>query len=306
MVNSKIAKFTRGPMNVRGQICPATGGASPCDFEPLGTFDDLSGKVGLVEVMQCKRCKQGISLPLISDVSFLYTGRESQDFQQSDTGLAHTIKRIAFGRQVTKLLRQIGHQPAKILDFGCGSGLFTRCLGDKLGADTVTGSDFEATAPLHLANRQYLSMTELDAHQGSYDLVLAMHVLEHDDDPALLLNRIGSMARSGGTIVIEVPNVECFWARVFGKAWDGWYLPYHRTHFSRVALSALAEHEGYVVTAQSDICVPSMGRSFSNLCGGNKGLGWLLVGIVTHPVQWLGELLSGKPSALRIILRKPD
>ena len=64
--------------------------------------------------------------------------------------------------------------------------------------------------------------------------------------------------------------------------------------------------EGYAVTALLPVCVPTMGRSLSNLAGGNKGLGWLLLGIAAHPLQWAGEKLSGRPSALRMILRKPD
>ncbi len=53
------------------------------------------------------------------------------------------------------------------------------------------------------------------------------------------------------------------------------------------------------------MCVPTMGRSLSNVFGGNKGLFWLLAGIAAHPVQWIGEKLSGRPSALRIVLRRP-
>lgn len=289
----------------RGGYCPASGGAQPCDFRSLGAFEDLSGKVGHVEVHQCRRCGLGISMPPIPDVSFLYEGRETQDFQQDGSRIGHAIKRVAFRRQAQALLRQLDRRPARTLDFGCGSGLFTRCLGDVLGDGSVTGSDFDSTAPADLAGRSYLVAADLDAHKDSFDLVLAMHVLEHDDDAGALLDRIASMAKPGGTIVIEVPNVECAWVSVFGKAWDAWYLPFHRSHFSRRALRALAEERGYTVMAEVDVCVPTIGRSLSNVVGGNKGLAWLLAGIAAHPVQWAGEKITGRPSALRIILRKP-
>ncbi len=291
--------------DVRGGQCPAVAGAQACEFQSLGAFEDLSGKVGDAEVLQCRRCGLGITMPPIADVSFLYEGRASQDFQQGGSRLAHAIKRVAFGLQAQTLLRQIGHKPARTLDFGCGSGLFTRCLGDQLGQGAVTGSDFDPVAPPDLADRPYLAMQDLDPHKGSFDLVLAMHVLEHDDDAAGLLAKIGSMARPGGTIVIEVPNIQCFWTAIFGKAWDAWYIPFHRSHFSRLALRALAEREGYTVVAEKDVCVPTIGRSLSNVFNGGKGLVWLLLGIAAHPVQWLGEVISGRPSALRIILRKP-
>lgn len=290
----------------RGQKCAASGGLSHCDFNSLGAYEDLSGKVGHIEVLQCRDCGIGITMPPIPDVSFLYEGRESQDFQQNSSGVAHAIKRIAFRRQAQTLLRQIGFRPSRTLDFGCGSGLFTRCLGDCLAGELVTGSDFDAAPPPDLAGRSYLSAANLDAHKGSFDVVLAMHVLEHADDAAALLHLIASMARPGGTIVIEVPNVQCVWTLIFKKAWDAWYVPFHRSHFSRLALRNLVETEGFTVLAEIDSCVPTIGRSLSNLFGGDKGLAWLLVGIAAHPIQWVVEKMSRRPSALRIIIRKPQ
>jgi SAM-dependent methyltransferase len=288
----------------QGGSCAASPG-EPCDLHSLGTFEDLSGRVGETSVLQCRRCGLGISMPPIADVGFLYAGRGTQDFRQDGSRLGHAIKTVAFRRQAKTLLAQLPRRPGRTLDFGCGSGQFTRALGDLLGPATVTGSDFEAAPPADLTDRPYLAAAELGPHEGSFDLVLAMHVLEHDDDAAGLLHRIASMARQGGTVVIEVPNVECFWVTRFGKAWDAWYLPFHRSHFSRAALRALAEREGFEILAMHDICVPTMGRSLSNLVGGSKGLFWLLAGIASHPVQWLGERLSGRPSALRMILRTP-
>lgn len=276
----------------------------PCDLHSLGSFEDLSGQVGETSVLQCLRCGLGISMPLIADVGFLYAGRDTQDFKQDGSRLGHAIKTVAFRQQATKLLAQLPQRPDRSLDFGCGSGQFTRALGDLLGADRVTGSDFDTAPPADLANRPYLPAADLGPHAGSFDLVIAMHVLEHDDDAAGLLHRIADMARPGGTVVIEVPNIECFWVALFGKAWDAWYLPFHRSHFSRAALRALVEREGFQVLAEHDVCVPTMGRSLSNLVGGNKGLFWLLVGIAIHPVQWLGERISRRPSAIRLIIRK--
>lgn len=284
--------------------CAAAPGTG-CDLKPLGQFPDLSGKVGEVGVMVCRRCGLGISTPPIADVAFLYAGRESQDFQQDGSRLTRLIKRVAFGLQARRLLSQLGARPRRVLDFGCGSGLFTRRLGDLLGADAVLGSDFDETPPVSLADRAYRSMGGVGELRGTFDLVLAMHVLEHDDEPAALLARIAAMAVPGGTVVIEVPNVECVWVRLFGKAWDAWYLPFHRSHFSARALTALVQRGGHEILALHDVCVPTMGRSLSNLFGGNKGLLWLLIGIVAHPVQWMGEKLSGRPSALRVIFRTP-
>jgi len=244
-------------------------------------------------------------MPPLRDVAFLYEGRESQDFQQSGGRLTRWIKSIAFARQARALLRHVGHDPEHVLDFACGSGLFTRCLGDSLPAAQVVGSDFHDDPPTDLSDRAYQPLHALDAEQGKYDLVLAMHVLEHDDDALGLLRRIASQAAPGATIVVEVPNIDCVWAGVFGRAWDAWYLPFHRSHFSSASLRGLVTAAGLEIRNDYPVCLPSMGRSLANLFGADKGLLFLLIGIALHPLQWAGERLSGRPSALRFILRKP-
>lgn len=277
-----------------------------CDFVSLGEFEDKSGKVGKVQVMQCRHCKLGVTTPPLPDVAFLYEGRESQDFQPGTAGLAHTIKDRAFRNQANSLLRQLPERPQRILDFGCGSGQFTRCLGEVAPEAEVIGSDFDAQPPAELAGKPYRCISDLDVEQGSFDLVMAMHVLEHDDDALGLLDRIASMARPGGLVVLEVPNIDCLWTAMLGQNWDAWYLPFHRTHFSRPSLSRLVHTAGLEILAEHDCCVPTMGRSLANTFGRQNSLPFLLAGVALHPIQWIGEKLTGRPSALRVIARRPE
>lgn len=275
----------------------------PCDFTSIGEFPDISGKVGRVEVLRCRWCGHGITTPPLDDVAFLYAGRESQDYQPDAKGLSAAIKDVAFRLQARRLLRQLPKLPSAVLDFGCGSGQFTRILGEQLPEAIVLGSDFHDTPPAGLGGRCYKPMRELDDDAASYDLVLAMHVLEHDDDTAALLARIVRLAKPGGTVAIEVPHVDCIWNSLLGKKWDAWYVPYHRAHFTRASLRHKVEAAGLQVIAMHDLTVPTMGRTLANIFGGKNNLFWLLIGIALHPLQWLGEKLSRQPSAIRIIAR---
>lgn len=277
---------------------------SPCQTKSLGTFRDESGKVGEIEVHQCLDCGHAITLPPLTDVAFLYDGRQSQDFQPDAHGASHWIKDIAFLQQARKLLSSLGFQPQSALDFGCGSGQFTQVLARLLAPGAVVGSDFDKSPPGNLIDGQYVPSSELGPLTGTFDLVLAMHVLEHDDDTHALLSRIVKMARRGGTVVIEVPHVDCIWARFFGRHWDAWYVPFHRTHFSRSSFVRRIEQGGLTVVALHDACVPTMGRTLAGLFGGKNNLFWLLAGIALHPLQWFGELVTGRPSALRVIARR--
>ncbi|MES2492210.1 MAG: class I SAM-dependent methyltransferase [Pseudomonadota bacterium] len=284
--------------------CAANAGYA-CELVSLGAFLDRSDKVGAVEVRQCRHCGHGVTFPPLADVAFLYGDRESQDYQPDTRNtLARRIKDIAFRRQARTLLRQIGNPGAQALDFGCGSGQFTRVMGELIPATRLTGSDFFDAPPPDLAGRPYAHSDVIAQQPDRYDLIMAMHVLEHDDDVDGLLARIVRPARSGGTVVIEVPNIECFWGKVFGRFWDAWYLPFHRSHFSRRSLTALLRRHGLEITAVHGLTVPTMGRTAANLFGRRNNLFWLLIGIALHPLQLLGEALSGQKTVIRVIARK--
>ncbi len=289
-------------MSIRCALSPD----GQCAFGDAQPFLDRSGMLGEVSVARCRHCGIGLSLPPLADVSFLYADRSSQDFQQSRSKLTQAIKRIAFGRQARALLRQAGGAPRRIIDFGCGGGLFTRRLSEVLPGSAVTGTDFHDQPPIHLGTHSYRSFDGLSELAGSADLVLAMHVLEHDDDPMSLLKKIVALARPGGRVLVEVPNIDCMWAAVFGRFWDGWYLPYHRVHFSRISLRRLVEAAGLKVDLEAHICVPTMGRTVANLLRRRSdSVIFVVLGIVLHPIQWLGEQLSRQGSALRVIARVP-
>ncbi|MBX9591924.1 MAG: class I SAM-dependent methyltransferase [Hyphomonadaceae bacterium] len=277
----------------------------PCDFVSRGSFLDRSGMVGNIEVRQCRHCNHAVTQPPIADVSFLYGDRESQDYQpDTKGGISRAIKNIAFRAQARKLLRQIGTPGRRALDFGCGSGQFTRVLGEMLPGTELVGSDFFHSPPAELAGKGYTHSDALASQADSFDLVMAFHVLEHDDDVAGLLDRILTPARRGATVVVEVPNVECAWNKVFGRFWDAWYVPFHRNHFSRRSLVSILEGRGLNVRAVHSITAPTMGRTMANLAGQTNNLFWLLLGIALHPLQLLGEKMTGQPTAIRVIATK--
>lgn len=279
---------------------------SQCDPVSLGTFIDRSGLVGEVEVHQCQRCGHAVSYPLIPDVAFLYEGRQSQDYQpDARGGLSRWIKNLAFRFQAKKLLRHAGDPSGQVLDFGCGSGQFTRVLDETSDKIRVTGCDFFSEPPIELEVGDYLSHQQLKDKGSKYDMVLALHVLEHDDNTSGLIRSIINPLKSGGKLLIEVPNVDCFWIGVFGRFWDGWYLPYHRHHFSKASLRRALESEGLEVMQIHDVTAPTMGRTMANITGTKNNLFWVLVGVLLHPIQLFGEWLTGRRTALRAVCRKP-
>lgn len=285
-------------------LCPILSD-DPCDFAIPIAHPDRSGMTDGLSILRCRRCGIGVTRPPLPDVAFLYSDRGSQDFQPSRNKLTDHLKSIVYRHQARALLDGLGSVPEQVIDFGCGDGLFTRKLAELLPDANVVGVDFHGHPPCNLSRTSYRPFSSAGELAATADVVLAMHVLEHDDNPAAVLERIVHLAKPGGLVVLEVPNVDCHWTRAFGHYWDGWYLPYHRVHFSRAGLDHLLERLGLTIEQHVSICVPSMGRTVANLLRRHNSPVFILLGAALFPIQWLGERISRRPSALRVIARVP-
>lgn len=103
------------------------------------------------------------------------------------------------------------HGRMRVLDVGSGGGEFAYLL-------QRAGHDVRGIEPnrgyAEYASREY----GLDIARGfvgdapladaEFDLITIWHVLEHTEDPAAVLAKLGRALRPGGTLVVEVPNVE--------------------------------------------------------------------------------------------------
>ena len=102
----------------------------------------------------------------------------------------------------------------RILDIGCGAGLFFEAL-QRFG--TVEGLESDSTAIAQSgAWRGSIHQGYLDDSfkpEGRYDVVLMLDVLEHVDDPDDLLSRTTGILAAGGRVVITVPAFRWLWTR---------------------------------------------------------------------------------------------
>jgi SAM-dependent methyltransferase len=137
----------------------------------------------------------------------------------------------------------------RYLDVGCGSGAgigVARALGWR-----VAGIEPDAAAA-DKARRFTDELYVCDAlaapvAPGRFDVVTALHVLEHVPDPAGLVRRMLEWLAPGGLLVIEVPNAGGLGAALFGRAWSGLELPRHLSHFTPATLRRAIERAGGTV-----------------------------------------------------------
>lgn len=286
--------------------CAAASG--PCAYGPAPALvlDTGNSHMPRVEIWRCTACGHGVTRPAMPDVSPLYAGRASEDFLARDSGWVERLKQVATRRLARDLLARAGGRPRAIADFGTGNGMLARALAAEAGADaTVYALDFFDEPPGPLAPARYLGFAAATPLHGTLDLVTCFHVLEHDDDSDAMLGRVLAFLRPGGTLVVEVPNVDCVWTPWFGRACANWYAPFHRVHFTRASLAALFRRHGLEIIAEDDICGPTFALSFAQALGVRPNSVLFALALGLRPLQWLAERLTRRPSALRIIARKP-
>lgn len=131
---------------------------------------------------------------------------------------------------------------ARMLDVGCGAGelvyLMRRAGVDASGLEP--GIEFAGFARAVL--RVPIQTAPVDAARvpaASLDLVTMFHALEHVPDPRGLLATVRGWLRTGGHLIIEVPNIA---SRVQAPSHQYHYAHLH--HFTASTLSALGEAAG--------------------------------------------------------------
>lgn len=134
-----------------------------------------------------------------------------------------------------RILPLISGRYKKILDVGCGEGVFTFEMAKAAAGSEVTGIDIDTEVVernralqerLKVGNCKFeygdiLNFTE----KNKYDLVVTVDNLEHIEDDVGALRNMYEAAAPGGTIIVHVPAFERRW--IFFKWKDNFEVPTH-------------------------------------------------------------------------------
>ena len=127
-----------------------------------------------------------------------------------------------FRNQVNIIGNYLPPAGAKVLDIGCGGGLFLSLLKDK-GAE-VTGIELSDSRAHYARTKHGLEIYKIPiesdfwqkGHAGTFDAVTLWDVIEHVNFPFQTLQCAASVLQPGGFLLIDTPCRDSFYHR-FGE-----------------------------------------------------------------------------------------
>jgi SAM-dependent methyltransferase len=146
-----------------------------------------------------------------------------------------------------KELLKNGNDP-HVIDIGCATGTLLEKLRER--GWNCTGVEISPSAEYAREKRgldvRGTPLEECGFPDGSFDVLLASHLIEHLNDPALFVSEAYRVLGSGGRIYITTPNIAGFQARLFRGHWRSAIFD-HLYLFSLRTLSRLLEKHGFVI-----------------------------------------------------------
>jgi SAM-dependent methyltransferase len=162
--------------------------------------------------------------------------------------LMHWARRRKLVRRRQVIEKYSGYNTGRILDVGCGTGLFLHEM-EQAGWQ-VTGIEPTSSAALYARTRFSLEifqgfLEQTDYPPQTFDVITFWDVLEHTYSPVRALRYSAELLRPGGIVAINVPNWQSPDRGWFGPHWIGLDPPRHLFIFTCQTLTALLNQAGF-------------------------------------------------------------
>ena len=131
----------------------------------------------------------------------------------------------------------------RILDVGAGGGELLLALQDA-GFRNLLGIDPFIPRDLELGNGLVIRNCSIDDVDGSWDVVMFHHSLEHMSDQASAMSAAARLLAPGGCCVVRIPTVSSWAWRHYGVHWAQLDAPRHLWLHSRRSLTLVADGAG--------------------------------------------------------------
>lgn len=196
-----------------------------------------------IVLAECTECGFGRFEPITPGTSNFYEAISAVDYYNADKW------------EFTCAAADIRASGAKrILDVGCGSGIFLNFLRASIPAAELFGFDLNNELLCQLADRGFgvlptnsENFQDAMVGQAPFDAISMLQVLEHAGDPVQFLQNFVRLLRPGGLLIVTTPNAAGP-IRQFRDALTE-LPPHHLTRWTEGAFRALLPANGLIIRA---------------------------------------------------------
>ena len=172
------------------------------------------------------------------------------------------FRKIWEAAKIKDFRKLAGSGKKKILDVGCGEGRFLSLLkeyGDPVWE--LVGLDLDEKAAELCRRKGFRCETariEDFAKREKFDVIIMFQLIEHVDNPRLVIESMRGMLTPGGILVLETPNPRGLDYNIFKKSWWAHYhFPRHWHLFTPESLGKILVESGYVDIQSSSLLAPA-------------------------------------------------
>lgn len=205
-------------------------------------------------IEKCPACEFRFTQDFPSEET-ISTYYESQDYishSDSKKGFINSLYHKARAYMLNSKARFVEKQSDKkgsLLDIGAGTGYFGNEMKQRgWNVALIEKSD---SARSFIKEKWNLNVED---HQSlfsllpdSFDVITLWHVLEHLQSLNETMNKLHTILKENGTLLIALPNADSYDAKKYGKYWAAYDLPRHLWHFNANSLALLAANHGFEV-----------------------------------------------------------
>jgi SAM-dependent methyltransferase len=219
--------------------------------------EDVTGKEGEFQDVKCSNCEMVYQNPRIAlaQIKEFYDGEYIAHRKKKNWGILTPLYEWTMNkhdRDKEKIVAKhvVLNKQTEVLDVGCAVGTFLLHINKKHDVQ-ISGVDFKE-------GLEYPDFNKIEFYEGlfyeqkiaenRYDVVTMWHFLEHCYDPNKSLQMAKKVLKKGGKLIIEVPRLDSFTFKLFGKKWPGVQAPQHTVLYDKKAFINIMEKNGFKVT----------------------------------------------------------
>lgn len=219
-------------------------------------------------IVQCKKCDLVYVNPRLTQVSinklydedyFLGDGFDkSIQYQKEFEDLADKLSLTDWDASTIKKMLKTESQNPRLLDIGCGMGLFLwKAKKAGFNAEGIElspfAADFVRSKGIPVRDK---SIYEEKLPENHYDAITLKEVIEHLPDPKRAFENIYSALKPGGVLFMTTGNYDCPERKLKGKDWFYFMPEGHIFIFSSKTMANYLSKIGFsqiLVTNQGDL-----------------------------------------------------